>query len=616
MSKEFLSQLVHYRTYSKYLPEKHRRESIEETITRNADMHKRRFPAFAKEIDVAYTDVIARRVVPSMRAMQFAGNAIERRHQRIYNCAFLNITSFLDIRDMFMMSMSGTGVGYSVKKRHVGQLPVITEGVIVPSFVISDSAEGWADSILFLLSNPDIQFDYSHIRPSGEALSSGGTASGPRALMHMHGAVRHILRKTINRKLTSFEVHRICCLIADCVVVGGVRRSALICLFDSDDTELLNCKNTGWGDKYPELARSNNSAVIRKDDPEAKEKASAVIQACFDGGQAEPGLSWTMEDDWGFNPCHEIALRSYGVCNLTEVNVSRCLSKEQFLKAIESATIIGTLQASYTDFKGVQPMWKHNAEADALLGVSLTGQAENIQILTPDNLREGALLSIQVNRDWAKKLRVNPAKRITTTKPSGTASSWLGTTAGVHAGHEIRYLRRVRIDRETALGKALSKHFAEFVANDQHTPSNIIMQVPIKLHDTVLLRNQENALQCLERVKLLNKHWILPGHLEGANTHNTSLTINYHEHEKEAIKDWMLNNKESYYGISLIPYDGGDYAYLPYSRPVEKELFEILEKRFNTIHEAFSFDDILEKKDNTAPQAEAACAGGVCTLEL
>lgn len=616
MSKEFLSKLVHYRTYAKYLPEELRRESRDETIKRNMDMHIRKFPQLAEPIEKAYEQVYAGRVVPSMRSFQFAGEAIERRNNRMFNCSFINITKFRDFADLFYMSMSGVGVGFSVKKTHIKSLPAIPEGAVEAPYVIADSAEGWCDSLMELFRNPDLQFDYTTIRPMGAPLSTGGTASGPKALIKMHANVRAILRKAVGRQLTPFECHRISCLIADCVVVGGVRRGALISLFDVDDEELLNCKANNWWEKYPELARANNSAVLRKDDPDFKDKAGRVIDACFAGGQAEPGLSLTNDDDMGFNPCHEIALKSMGVCNLTEINAAQCFSKEDWLKAVVSATIIGTLQATYTDFKYVQPEWKKNADDEALLGVSITGQAEAQAILTPENLSEGAKTAVEVNKLWAAKLGIKPARRITTTKPSGTSSSWLGTTAGVHAGHEIRYIRRVRMDKSSALSKALSKRFPAFVVDDPFNSNDMIMQVPIKLYDTTLLRSQETAVQCLERVKALYDNWILPGHVEGPNTHNISLTINYHEHEKEAIRRWMLDNRNSYYGISLIPYDGGDYKYLPYSQPPHPEVFEILDKAFVLIAEDFRFEDIKERKDNTDFKGEVACAGGACSLEI
>ena len=613
--KQFLSELVHYRSYAKYLPSELRRETREETINRSIQMHVDKFPKYTDDIVKAFKLMQENKVVCSMRSMQFAGDAMMKRNNRGYNCSATSISSFRDFADLFFMSMSGAGVGFSVKRRHISSLPKVAAGFEDSIMVLDDSAEGWCDSLMMLLNNPSKQFDYSNIRKMGEPLSTGGTASGPKALIHMHANVRSILRKAEGRQLTSFECHRIACLIADCVVVGGVRRGALISIFDYDDTEMLHCKSGNWYDKYPELQRANNSASIMKNDPDFKEKAALVIQACFDGGQAEPGLSLTNDEDYIWNPCHEISLKIKGVCNLSEVNAARCLSREDWLKAVEAASIIGTLQASYTDFKYIHPDWQKNAEEEALLGVSITGQAENQAILTEDNLRAGAEYAVEVNKIWAARLGINPAKRVTTCKPSGSASSWLGTTAGIHAGHEIKYMRRIRIEAESKLGKSLQRKFSSFVVVDPFRDSDIIMQVPVRLYDTTLLRNQETAVQCLERMKKLYHNWIAPGHIEGPNTHNISMTINYHEHEKEAIKDWMINNSDSYYGISLIPYDGGDYQYLPYSQPIHSEIFDVLERSFADYARDFDFSKIKEVQDNTNFEGEVSCAGGACTLE-
>ena len=613
--KTFLSELVHYRSYAKYLPSELRRENKEETINRSIQMHVEKFPHLSKEIERAFSYMKDRKAVESMRACQFSGRGILQSNLRMFNCAFLNITELKDFVDLFYLSMRGNGVGYSVKGIHCSQLPVVETGKKVDIFTIEDSAEGWCDSLMALLQNYETQFDYFKIRKMGEVLSTGGTASGPKALMHMHAGIRGLLRKAEGRKLTSFETHRLCCMIAECVICGGTRRSALICLFDPDDEEMLHCKSGQWWEKYPELARANNSASVNRKDPDALTKAGKIIDACFAGGQAEPGLSWTNDDNYGWNPCHEVSLKSRSHCNLSEVNAARCFSLNDLIESVEAATIIGTLQASYTDFKYIHPEWKTNAEEESLLGVSITGQAENQSILTEENLQIASAHAVMINAEWAKKLGIKPAKRVTTCKPSGSASSWLGTTAGIHAGHEIKYLRRVRIEAESKLAKALQRRFGSFVVPDPFKETDVIMQVPVRLYDTTLLRNQENAIQCLERMKKLYHNWIVPGHIEGPNTHNISMTINYHEHEKEAVKDWMLNNLDSYYGISLIPYDGGDYKYLPYSQPLHPEVFEILDRTFTEYAQDFDFSKIKEVQDNTNFEMEVACSGGSCSLE-
>lgn len=617
MSKKFLSKLVHHRTYANYLPELKRRETIEETIKRNAEMHISRFPHLREEIEKAYENVYAKRAVPSMRSFQFAGDPILRRHNRMYNCSFINITSVESFADLAYMSMSGCGVGYSVKQRHVSQLPVIPGGHPCKRKTIPDTAEGWADSVIQLFDNPQTEFDYRKIRPAGAPLSSGGTASGPNVLIEMHAKVRDILLNAVGRQLTSFECHRICCLIANCIVAGGVRRSALICLFDYEDKETMFCKSFGWWDRYPELARANNSCHILKSDPNVENKIREIVSACLEAGQGEPGILLTNDLDSGKNPCAEIALDSHGVCNLTEVNAAKCTSPEEFFSAIISATIIGTLQASYTDFQYVSPKWKKRAEEDALLGVSITGQAEAAQLLTPEVLKTGAELAVEVNKIWAVKLGIRPAKRITTVKPSGTASSWLETTAGIHAAHGSKYIRRVRLNKDSALGQAVSKHFGPFVTPDPFASGDIVLTIPIEFigsEKDIILRDKETAIELLERVKKVYSNWVLPGHVEGVDTHNISLTVNYHPHEKEVITEWMVKNRDYYYGISLLPHDGADYKYAPYMF-VHPEIHTLAKGLFSEKESTFDFNNVFEEKDNTDKKLEAACAGGACTLE-
>jgi ribonucleoside-triphosphate reductase len=312
--------------------------------------------------------------------------------------------------------------------------------------------------------------------------------------------------------------------------------------------------------------------------------------------------------------CGEIALRSNGVCNLTEVNASKCSTREEFLDAVKTATIIGTLQASYTEFSYVSPKWKKTAEEDSLLGVSITGQAEAVDLLTPELLSEAAVLSVEVNKEWSAKLGIKPAKRITTVKPSGTASSWLETTSGIHAAHGRRYIRRVRMPSTSALGKKLKETFGSFVVADPFNSADIVIQIPIEFTaKNIVLRDKETAIDCLERVKKVYNAWILPGHVEGDNTHNISLTINYHEHEKDAIKNWMVENKNSYYGISLIPFDGADYKYAPYLF-VHDEIYELIKGTFTEIEKTFLFEDVIEDRDYTEKKGEAACAGGACAI--
>jgi len=614
--KTFLSHLVQHRTYAKYLKEHNRRETKSETITRNMQMHIDKYPHLEDKIVEAYQPVYDGLVLPSMRSMQFAGEALLRRNQRGYNCAYVAIDDLQAFQDLFMMSMSGCGVGYSVRRSHVSKLPVIQPGRKGMFIRIPDSAEGWAGSILALLQNSKIGFDYADIRKAGSPLSTGGTASGPEALQKMHELVRGILTSAAGRQLTSFECHRICCLIADCVVVGGVRRAALICLFDYDDLQMLHSKAGEWYKVNPEFARANISAVVHKSDPEFAVKVRKVMEACFKGGQGEPGLILTNSDDYGVNPCAEISLLSCGVCNLTEIVASKCKNSDDFVKAACSAAAIGTLQASYTDFVGVRPTWKAVAEREALLGVSITGQAECQELLTSDVLLYGAGRTIKCNKAWAEDLGINPARRIGTTKPSGTASLYSSTTPGIHAGHAKRYFRRVRLDKDTALAAAIQEHFQGFVVDDPMSPNNCIIQVPVRLDKNSLLAKDESPIQALDRAKFIYKNWVLPSHVEGPNSHNVSQTVTYRPGDEEQVMQWLIDNKDFYLGISFLPYDDTHYQYMPFSNSIDKETFEIVEKQFKQLSTGFDFKNVLEFKDNTTMKSESACSGGLCVLDI
>lgn len=611
----FLRDLVHYRTYAKTLPNG-KKESVSEVIDRVKHMHQKRFyHLLDDEIEEAFRWVYSRHVVPSMRGMQFAGSAILKSNSRLYNCSYAALTSWRDFSDIFWLLMNGVGAGYSVQSRHISQLPSPSlQGNTI--FAIPDTREGWADSIFMLLENPEVQFEYDQIRPRGARLSSGGTASGPQSLMQAHEQVRHILLPAAlsGRKLKSLEVHDIMCLLADVVVVGGVRRAALISLFDVDDFDMLTCKHGSWWLSHPYRARANNSAVIDRNSAFFEEDLSRVLQMCLDSGCGEPGMILTNDKDYGVNPCSEISLKDGGKCNLSEVNVAMCSSPSEFLDAVESATIIGTLQAAYTDFSYIQDKWKANCEEEALLGVSITGQAQNWDLLSePQLLRQAAALAVHTNEKWAKKLGINAAARITCTKPSGSTSAWLGTTSGIHAAHAPWYLRRVRIDRKDEFGQYLISRYGEaeansgeFIESDKFSPENIVVTIPVEMTGAIQ-REQESAIELLERAKFIYENWILLGHRRGPNTHNISLTVNYREDEKEDIKRWMLENVDSWSGISLLPFDGGTYEQTPFEAISEAEYHAWLEKVPHDIDlSEITFQAGLDEERQLG---EAACSG-------
>lgn len=610
-----LRDVAFLRTYAETLPSG-KKETVEQTFNRVAGMHIKKYLHLAEQIDYAFEAVRRSLVVPSMRSMQFAGYPIERSQVRIYNCAFTPIESFKDIADSAWISMNGTGVGYSVQSRHISKLPVISASSDFSIFAIPDSKEGWADSIQMLLSNPYQTFDYSLIRPKGAPLTTGGTASGPASLQLMHELIRHILMGALGRQLRPIEVHDIMCHMGDLVRCGGVRRTALICLFDCFDEEMLAAKSGAWYINNPQRGRANNSAVIHRDHPDVENQIRQVLKSCFESNAGEPGIFMTNDYDWGANPCVEIGLRPRQFCNLTEVNVAACKSKEDLRFAVEAASIIGTLQASYTDFKYIDPRWRETCEQDALLGLSLTGQAEAQWLLTEENLKECSQIAKEVNLEWSKKLGINPAARIGCTKPSGSTAAFLCTTSGIHAAHDDYYLRRIRIDKPNPLAKYLIERFGmsparsySIVEQDEYSEDQIVLTVPICKAGSIK-RYNESPIELLERVKHIHKNWIVPSHRYGMNTHNVSVTVSYKLGEEQSIADWMVSNRDVYSGISLLPYDGGSYSQMPFESVSQQE-YENWMSKFPPDLDLYSVD-FSGTQDNR--KDELACQGGMCEL--
>ena len=527
------------------------------------------------------------------------------------NCSFTTVESFRDFAEVFYVLMCGTGVGYSVQSRHIQYLPSVSKG-FNQKFVVPDSKEGWSDSVLHLLNNPEITFDYSKIRAAGVPLSTGGTASGPEALQLLHRRMRKTLKAAQGRKLKPIEVHDMLCQIADGVVVGGVRRAALICLFDWWDDGMRNCKQGAWWEHAPWRGRANNSAVVHRTEWTVGKAFDEILDSCFASGSGEPGIYLTNDNDWGTNPCCEIALKSKQLCNLTEVNLAACQNDLQLVaEAVKAATFLGTLQATYTDFNYVSGNWSYNCQDEALLGVSLTGQAQAWPLISnPGTLRHLATTARHLNEGLARQLDLNPASRVTCVKPSGTASAFLGTTSGIHAAHGEHYIRRVRVDKSSPLFGYLADNLdGKFWEVDAFNPDNYVVSIPVSMEGAIL-REKESAVELLERMKHVKKGWIDPGHVKGANTHNVSLTVNYKEDEKKAVKEWMWENRDVYNGISLLPYDDSSYVQMPFEE-ISKERYQELSKQFPVL----SLGSVDYSSTVDERQGELACAGGSCELK-
>ena len=615
IANKILSDITVHMKYARYLPKKERRETWKELVDRNKKMHIKKYPILKEEINRAYKYVYAKKVLPSMRSMQFGGKPIEVAPNRIYNCCFLPIDDWRSFSETMFLLLGGTGVGYSVQKHHVEKLPEIQKpnGKRTRRFLIADSIEGWADSVKALMRSyfqggSKIRFDFSDIRPKGShLLTSGGKAPGPQPLKECLLKVEGILsEKDDGDQLTTIEVHDIVCHIADAVLAGGIRRAALIALFSADDDEMLAAKTGSWWEKNPQRGRANNSVVLMRHRI-TKEYFIDLWNRVKASGAGEPGFYFTNDKDWGTNPCCEIALRPYQFCNLCEVNVSDVTSQEDYESRAAAAAFIGTLQAGYTDFHYLRDVWRRNTEKDALVGVSMTGIASG-RVLELD-MKKAALAVKKENKRVARLIGINAANRTTCVKPAGTTSLTLGTSSGIHAWHSDYYIRRLRVGKSEPIYTYLCVNHDNLVEDEYFRPHDTaIISVPQKAPDDSITRS-ESALQLLKRTKHVSEEWVKNGHVRGQNTHNVSATISIRDAEWIDVGDWMWENRTSYNGLSVLPFDGGSYQQQPFE-DCSKERYDALVSELETI----DLTKVIELDDHTDLKSEVACGGGGCEV--
>jgi len=612
-SNKILSDITVFSKYAKYVPSLQRRETWEELVTRNMDMHKRKYPQMVQEIDAAYQLVYDKKALPSMRSLQFGGAPIELAPNRIFNCAYLPVSEVEAFSETMFLLLGGTGVGYSVQRHHVTQLPEVRgPKERKRRFLISDNIEGWADAVKVLMESyfnglMEVEFDFRDIRPKGAMLiTSGGKAPGPQPLKDCIHQLRSILDVAKGRKLTTLEVHDLMCFIADAVLAGGIRRAALISLFSMDDMDMMSCKVGTWYEDNPQRGRSNNSAVILRHRA-TKDDFLKLWERVEASGSGEPGVYFTNDKDWGCNPCCEIALRPYQFCNLVELNVSDITSQEDLNERSKAASLIGTLQAGYTNFHYLRDVWKETTERDALIGVGQTGIGSGA-ILSYD-LVEAAEVVKAENERVANLLGINVAARCTTVKPSGTSSCVLGTSSGIHAWHNDYYIRRQRLGKNEALYLHLAKYHPELIEDEFFNPDGqAVVEIPQKAPEGSILRT-ESALDLLERVRKFNTEWVQTGHREGQNSHNVSCTISVKEDEWPDVGEWMWKNRNTFNGIAVLPYNGGTYIQAPFE-DITEERFNMLERSLNDI----DLTKVVEAADETDLAGEVACGSGGCEL--
>lgn len=654
-----VSDYIHFAKYARYQAEMLRRELYPETVDRVESMHLKRFahlgPELLDDIRWAFDRVREKRLLPSMRSMQFGGKAIEVNNNRVYNCSFTLVDRLKAFSEAMFLLLSGCGVGYSVQFDHVDKLPTL--GYIdekkVQHHVVEDSIEGWSDALHALLTSYVegyyLEFSFFKIRNAGTPLkTSGGRAPGHLKLREALEAIRGILHAAQGRKLRPIECHDIMCHAADAVLSGGIRRSAMIALFSLEDSEMMYSKTGDWYKAHPWRANANNSVALKRDDVK-KKMFKRIFEMTRQWG--EPGFFFCSDYDYGTNPCGEIGLNpklvvdqevlsllaaraargkalpdvkmgdtftGWAFCNLCEINAAMFKSFDDFLQAAKAAAIIGTLQASYTDMPYLGWVSEVIAEREALLGIGMTGMMDAPEIALNPSFQATVAGYVRLwNEQYATKIGIRPAARTTCVKPSGTTSLELGCVgSGHHAHHAKRYFRRVTADE-------LEIVFQAFKAKNPHMcvrkpDGKWVVEFPVEAPEGAVLKEHLTAHQFLEMVRSTQTNWVLNGTARPESSpglnHNVSNTVHVTPDEWDSAAEYLWENREFFTGVTLIAATGDkDYAFAPNEAVVTAED----EVRWNQLvakYEPVDYTTILEMEDGTALTSEAACAGGSCLI--
>ena len=616
-------RFIHTSRYARWVPEENRRETWEETVSRYTGFFKKRFDIFPEDkVNKAIREL---KVMPSMRCLMTAGPALERDEIAGYNCSFVAIDSPKAFDEVMYILMCGTGVGFSVERQFTNNLPVVAEEFheTDTSIRVKDSRIGWASAyrelISLLYSGRIPKWDTSGVRPAGARLRTfGGRASGPKPLEDLFAFTVHSFKRAAGRKLNSLECHDLVCKVADIVIVGGVRRSALISLSNLTDDRMRNAKNGAWWEDNVQRALANNSvSYTEKPDVgiflkewntlyESKSgergifnRVAATKKASSNGRRDVDGY------EYGTNPCGEIILRSKGVCNLSEVVIREEDTLADLKEKIEVATIVGTFQSTLTNFRYLRSEWKKNQEEERLLGVSMTGimdhpvlsQASDECIEWLKELREHA---IAINKEWADKLGIPQSVAITTVKPSGTVSQLVGCSSGIHPAYSKHYIRTVRMDNKDPLTTFFKE---QGIPNepDVTKPNDItIFSFPQQGSKSGITRNETNALEQLKLYSVYQKYW---------TEHNPSITVYYQDNEFLDVGAWIYNNFSDVSGVSLLPHSDHVYKQAPY-----QEVTEEFYNEFVRTSPVVDWSKFKEEEDTTTATQELSCTAGVCEV--
>ncbi len=633
-----LGEFVYLRTYAKWVESENRRETWIETVDRYVNFMKKNLgdKLTADEYAEVREAILKQEAMPSMRLLQFAGPAVERCNVGAYNCSFIAPSKLEDFAEIMYVSMCGTGAGYSVESANIQELPLIKKqtGEKLPSHIIGDSKEGWCDALTLGLKvwfdGKDVDFDYSLIRPAGARLKTmGGKASGPEPLRNLLTFARQTIMARQGRRLSNLDAHDMICKIGDCVVAGGVRRSAMISLSDLDDEGVRDAKRGQFYLTHPHRALANNSAVY-----EHKPTASEFMQewlSLVQSGSGERGIfnrgslekqlpkrrSELLRKKYGedganpigrlgTNPCGEIILQSKQFCNLSEVVCRADDTEETLLRKMRVAAILGTYQSTLTDFKYLSKEWRENCERERLLGVSLTGQWDSPVVQEDKMLEKLRTRAVEVNRTYAKRFGIAQSSAITCVKPSGTLSQMVNCASGMHPRHSPYYIRRIRISATDSLFKMLKDQGVPYhpeVGQSIETANTYVLEFPVKAPEhTKVFKNDLTALKQLNHWKQVKSHY---------TEHNPSVTVSVGESEWVDVAHWLYNNWDIIGGLSFLPREDHVYQLAPYEA-ITKEQYEEMSKRFVNVD--YSKLVTYELRDETEMKKELACAGGVCEI--